>query len=182
MSAPTASRARATICSSFSRADPAERTPAELERAEPLGHQPLELVGQRLRLAHQDRGIGTDALEISAAEEPSDRLTRRLPEQVPERDVDRADGVGQRAAATEPEGVLVEDLARSLGLDGRGAAVQRLELGERGAHEIDIGERAAVADRALLGDDRDDRVDRVLRPQLVAPAALGRRAEEPDAP
>ena len=94
----------------------------------------------------------------------------------------RADGVGQRAAATEPEGVLVEDLARPLGFDGRGAAVQRLELGERGANEIDIGERAAVADRALLGDDRDDRVDRILGRQLLAPAALGRRAIEADAP
>ena len=131
-------------------AHPTEGTPAELERPEPLLQELLELVGQRLRLAHEDRGVGTDALEIPAAEEPADRLTRRLAEQVPERDVDGADGVGHRAAATEPERVLVEDLARSLGFDGGGAAVQRLELGERGAHEVDIRERAAVADRALL--------------------------------
>jgi hypothetical protein len=41
--------------------------------------------------------------------------------------------MGQRSAATEPEGVLVEDLARPLRFDGRRAAIQRLELCERGA-------------------------------------------------
>ena len=40
--------------------------------------------------------------------------------------------------------VLVEDLARPLGFDGGRPAVQRLELGERGADEVDVGERAAV--------------------------------------
>src|SRR3954467_10424070 len=59
-----------------------EGTPPELERPEPLLHKPLELVGQRLRLAHEDRGIRTDALEIPAAQEPSDGLARRLTEQV----------------------------------------------------------------------------------------------------
>ena len=76
--------------------------------------------------------------------------------------------------------VLVEDLGRPLGFDGGRSAVQRLELGERGADEVDVGERAAVADRALLGHDRDERVDRVLGPELLAPAALGRGAVQAD--
>ena len=76
--------------------------------------------------------------------------------------------------------VLVEDLGRPFGFDGRRAAIERLELGERGADEVDVGERAAVADRAFLGHDRDERVDRILGPELLAPAALGRGAVQAD--
>ena len=162
------------------RAHPPERAPAELERPEAVGQEPFELRGERVRLAHQDRGVRPDALGVPAAQQPADRLAGRLAEQVPQRDVDGADGMGQRPAAPEPERVLVEDLGRPLGFDGGRAAVERLELGERRPDEVDVGERAAVADRALLGDDRDERVDRILGPELLAPAAFGRRPVQAD--
>ena len=82
--------------------------------------------------------------------------------------------------APEPEGVLVEDLARPFRFDGGRPAVQRFELGQRRADEVDVGERAAVADRAVLGDDGDEGVDRILGAEFMAPAARGRRAVQPD--
>src|SRR3712207_6911468 len=54
------------------------------------------------------RSVGANAGAIAPAQEAADRLPGRLAEQVPEGDVDAADGVGQAAAAAEPEGVLVE--------------------------------------------------------------------------
>jgi hypothetical protein len=74
----------------------------------------------------------------------------------------------------------MEDLARVLGLDRGRAAIERLELGEGRPDQRHVGERRAVADWSLLGDDCDQRVHRVVRCELGAPATGRRRAVKAD--
>ena len=52
------------------------------------------------------RAVRLDAVAIAAAEQPGDGLVADLAEQVPQGDVDAADGVFDGAAAALPEGGL----------------------------------------------------------------------------
>src|SRR5436190_1357906 len=74
---------------------PAERPPADLEGAEAA----LAILGDDLahavRQLHEQRAIGLHPLAIGAAQEAAHRLTGDLAEDVPERDVDAADRVGE---------------------------------------------------------------------------------------
>ena len=139
----------------------AERPPADLERPEPQGAELRHVAVHRLRLVHQQRAIGLDAVAVAPAEEPSDRLARGLAEDVPQRDVDAADGVGQGAAMAHPEGVLLQLLGDPLRLERIFTAVQRFEHRERGLDEAMVGEHAAMAADAFVGMHRNQRMNRV---------------------
>ena len=95
--------------------------------AETLGADPAQPLRQGIRLIHENRGVGSDALAATAAEQPANGLAGDLAEQIPQRDVDPTDGVRDGSAATEPEGVLVELLAHALRFEGVLAAIERLE-------------------------------------------------------
>ena len=82
-------------------------------------------------LLHQQRGVGPDAVAVAAAQQASDRLAGGLAQQVPQGDVDAADGVRDRAAAAQPEGVLVQLLADPFRLQGVLAAIERLQQRQR---------------------------------------------------
>jgi hypothetical protein len=76
--------------------------------------------------------------------------------------------------------VLVELLGHALRLGGELAEQQRLQHLEGRAHQVDAGEAAAVPDEALVGDDRHQRVDAVVGPQLDLPPPLRRGAVQTD--
>jgi hypothetical protein len=138
------------------------------------------VVGKRRRIVHQERGIGADALAVPSAEEATDRLPGRLAEDVPEGDVDPADGMGERTAAPHPEGVLVEFLADALRLKGVLVPPERFEDIERGLDQIGVGEDTADAGDAFVGKDGDEGVDAVLRFQLVHPPPLRGGTDQTD--
>src|SRR5262249_9758545 len=114
------------------------------------------------------------------AEQPPDRLPERLAQDVPERDVDATDRMGHRAAASGPEGVLVQLLADALGLKRVLPAPQRLEQIDCRLDEAAIGEDAAMAGDAGIGVHGDQGMDRVLRRDLLRPATLRARPRQGD--
>ena len=124
------------------------------------------------RVVHQERAVRPHAAAVSAAEQPANRLARDLAEDVPQRDVDAADGVRERAAAAHPEGVLAQLLGDPLGLKRVLAREQGLQHAERGLDQRTRGEHAAVAGDAGRGVHGDQRVDRLLGPDFLGPAAL----------
>ena len=156
----------------------AERSPSDLERREAARAILRDDIEHRLRLFHQQRAIGLHAPAQAAAEQAADAQSGRLAQNVPQRDVDAADRVGQRAAAPHPERVLMQLLAHALRRQRVLVAIERLEHLQPGLDQAPVGEHAAVAGQPLIGMDRDDRVDRVLRPDLGRPAALGAFAEQ----
>ena len=81
----------------------------------------------RRRLLHQQRAIGLHAVAVAAAEQAADRLAGRLAQDVPKRDVDAADGVGERAAPAHPEGVLCSFSETRSGSSAILAAIERLQ-------------------------------------------------------
>src|SRR5262249_30177504 len=101
-------------------------------------------------------------------------------EDVPEGDVDTADGVGDRPATPHPEGVLVEFFGDALGFEGVFAAPEGFEDVEGGLDEVGVGEDAADTGDALVGEDGDEGVDAVLGFELVGPAALRGGAGQAD--
>ena len=149
-----------------------------MKARKPLGGDLAQVIGQRFGLVHEQRGVRLDALAIAPAEEPADRLPGGLPENVPQRDVDTADGVGEAAAAPQPEGVLVQLLADPLRLQRVLAPVERLHDGERGADQTGVGEDAADPGETLVGADETAVCERCTRaaarslqpPSGVAPA------------
>src|SRR4029079_18469748 len=74
---------------------PPERPPPEPERTEPIRQKTLEARGALIGTAREDRRVRSDAFGVPAAEQAADGLAGRLAEQIPQRDVDAADGVGQ---------------------------------------------------------------------------------------
>jgi hypothetical protein len=92
-------------------------SPANLEGAEATFPVLVDDVRHPRRFVHQERAVGLDAIAVAPAEEAAHGKPGGLAEDVPERDIDTRDRVGQRAAATHPEGVLVEDLAYPLRLE-----------------------------------------------------------------
>ena len=132
----------------------------------------MELVAQPRGLVEENRAIRLDALAIAAAEQPCDGLAGDLAEQVPQRDVDAADGVLDRSAAALPEGCLSQPLRDAHRLIGAFADEERREQLDGGCDERLAGEDAADAGESFVGEDLDDGMDIVLGLELVGPAAL----------
>ena len=155
-----------------------EGAPADLEGAKSLrpilGHG----LAHGLGTLHEQRAIGLHLAAVHAAEQPADGLARRLAQDIPEGDVDAADGVGQRAAAPHPEAVLMQGLRDALGLERILAAKNRLEHLERRRHETVIGEDAAVADNTGIRMHGDQAVHGIFGPDLGRPASLRALAEQ----
>ncbi len=102
-SSPTVSRAVWISSSSSLRLTrPNGRQPILMAR-KPRAICSLQLFGQHGRIVEQDRGIGLDPIAIVSAQQFRDRLAERLAPQVPQRDVEAADRVFDRAAAAQPE-------------------------------------------------------------------------------
>src|SRR4029078_9152633 len=95
---------------------PAEWPPADLEGAEATRMILRHHLAHAIAHLHQQRAIGPNPVSVDNAAQPPDRLAGHLAQDVPERDVDAADHVSQRAATAHPEGVLVQLLADALGL------------------------------------------------------------------
>ena len=109
---------------------------------------------------------------VDAAEQPGDGLVGDLAEQVPQGDVDAADGVLDRPAAALPEGVLAQLLGDAGRLVGPLADQERPQQLRPPPRRGAAGEGAADADEALVGDDLDDGVEVVLGLEFLGPAAL----------
>ncbi len=157
----------------------AERPPADLKGVKALRLERQQVLGERPRLVHQQRGIGPHPLAVAPAQQPPDGLAGGLAEEIPEGDVDAADRVGDRAAAALPEGVLVQYLADPLGLQRALAAIERLEHRQRAAHQILAGEDAAQAIQLRIGQHGDERVDGLLSSSSLLQPPSGRPAAQP---
>ncbi len=131
----------------------AEGAPADFEGPEVLLADGEQVFGERLGGLHQERGVGADAITVTAAEEPADGLAGGFAEDVPEGDVDAADGVGEGAAASHPEGVGVEFFGDALGFEGVLAEEERFEDAERAFDEGVVGEDGTPAGDAFVGRD-----------------------------
>jgi hypothetical protein len=177
--APTVSRAARTISSS-SLALPRrpKGSPPDLERPETLRDEGLQNGLHLIGLLHEKRTIWPDLRAVDAAEEPADGLAQCLAQNVPERDVDAADRVGQRPAASHPEAVLVELLGHSLGLQGVLSLIERLEHLQCRPHQSAISEDAAISGDAFFGMHRDQGMHGIVGPDLGGPAALGAVSHE----
>ena len=107
-----------------------------------------------------------------------DRLTTRLAQQVPQRDVDAAYYMFQRAAAALPERGLPQSFGRGVGIECRRAAPEVFELGDAGGDQCRTGEDTAEADGAVFGDDFEDGVQIVVRLMGPRPTAVDGAAKE----
>ena len=151
---------------------PPKRPPADLERPEPLGPILRHHLAHQSRLFHQQRAIRQRPPGISAAKQPPHRHPGRLAEDVPQRDVNATDAMGKTPAPPHPERILVQLLRNPLRLQRALAPPQRLQHLHARLHQPAIGEHAAIPDDPGIGVHGDQRVDRILRPDLGRPAAL----------
>src|SRR5207253_76687 len=94
------------------------------------------------------------------------------------RDVNPADRMSDRTAASEPERVLVEFLADAFRLQRVFPAIELLQNCQRRAHKLIVAENAAQAHQTFIGVHSDQSVDAIVGPDFVAPAAFGRRAAQ----
>ena len=78
------------------------------------------------------------------------------------------------SAAAHPEGVGVQLLADALRLERIFARYSGSSTPQRAAHQLIVGEDRAPAGDAFVGEDGDQRVDAVVRLDLVRPAAFRR--------
>ncbi len=138
----------------------------------------VQLVAQVGRLVEEDGAVRLDALAIAAAEQAGDGLVADLAEQVPQGDIDAADGVLDGAAAALPERRLPQPFRDAHRLVGAFADEQRHEQLDRAFDERLAGEDAADAAEPFVGEDLDDGVDVVVGLELVGPAALDGAAGE----
>jgi hypothetical protein len=123
---------------------------------------------------HENGSIGLHSLAIASAQQASDRLAGGLAQQIPKRDVNAADGMSDRTAASEPESVLMELLADALRFERVLAAVKWFQNRQCRAHQLIVAEDAAEPGQALIGVNRDQGVNAILRPQFIAPSAFRR--------
>ncbi len=102
-------------------------------------------------------GVDGDLLLGAAAEEAEDGLLRGLAEEVPEGDVDRADGGHGDALAAEGHGAAIHLLPEELGVPGIGADEHGLEVVVDAGLGDERGEGGvAEADEACVGEDLDE--------------------------
>src|SRR6266513_706569 len=86
--------------------------------------------------------------------------------------------MGDRTAASEPKGVLVQLLAHALRLQRVLTAIKRLQHRQRPAHELIVAEDAAEPDQALVGVNSNQSVNAILGPKFIAPSAFRRRSTQ----
>jgi hypothetical protein len=141
-----------------------------------------QILGQRPWLAHQQRGVGKDAGAIPSAQEAPYRLAGGLAQYVPHGDVNSADGVSDGPAAAHPKRMRMQLLAHALRLQWVFAQIQRSHEVKRAAHQFIVGECRSPAGNAFIGEDGDERVNAIVRANLVCPAALWRAMAEPCRP
>ena len=158
---------------------PAERLPPQLDRPEPAADRLRQLPPQRVRLVEQQRPVRLDPVAVDAAEQPGDGLAGELAEEVPQGDVDAADGVLDGPAAALPERVLAEPLRDARRLVGPLAGEQRPQEPRRRGDQRRTRVRSADADEPLVGDHLDDGVDVVLGNEFLGPPALDGPARQP---
>src|SRR5438445_5792926 len=124
------------------------------------------------------RAVGFDALPIAAAQEPGHRLIADLAHQVPEGDTDAADGMLHGPAAPLPEQTLPELLADSGRFVGPLADQEWTQQLDGGVDQSLARHGTADAAEPLIRDDLDNRVDVLLRLEVIHPAAFDRAAGE----
>src|SRR5262249_20380718 len=135
-------------------------------------HGLRQRLAQRTRFVEEDGAVGPDAVAVAAAEETVDRLLADLAHQVPQRDVDAADGVLDGAAPALPEHALPQLLADAGRLVGALADEVLPQHADAGRDESLARHGAADADQPLVGDDLDDGVEVFLGPVALRPAAV----------
>ena len=128
--------ARSTSLSSVARSRRPNGSPPILKARNPSARSARSCRHDLGPLLHQDGCVGHDPLPVSAAEQPAYRLAGDLAEDVPEGDVDGADGVRGRAPAAKRERVLMQLFRHALGFQRVLAAVQRLQHGEGGSYQM----------------------------------------------
>ena len=168
---------------------------AHLHRLEAaLGDIGLELVADLVGGRPAARGIGRHAVELAAAEQLPDRLAEMLAQNVPQRDVDRADGGDRHAAARD----LRHGMALARGETGARAVVEHLpDRADVAGMAADqqrpdlvvehVDQRAIVAgtaggvlalapaDQSVIGlDAQDGRVEGAHLPEIAAVLAFRR--------
>lgn len=119
-----------------------------------------------------------DPFFVAAAEESSDRLSGDFAEDVPEGDIDAADGVCDGASASEPEHVLVQFFADAFWFEGVLVFVEGFEDGEGCCDEGIVGENAAEAGDAFVGVDGDEGVNAIFGAKFIGPTAFWSCASE----
>ena len=129
-------------------------------------------LAQRGRFVEQDRAVRLDALPIAAAEQTAHRLVADLAHQIPQGDVDAADGVFDGAAAALPEGRLPQFLADAHRLVGPLADQMRPQQLNRAVDETLARHGAADADQTFVGEDFDDGVEIFFGLDAAGPAAV----------
>src|SRR5262249_33090104 len=148
----------------------AKRPPAEFDRLEAALDRAVQLFTQRPRFIEENGAVWLDLAPIASSKQPRDRLVADSAHQVPQSDVDAADGVLDCAAPALPEGALAE-LFRDVGrLVGALAQEKRLQQLDRAGDERLAREDAADASQSFVRRHFDNGVDIVLRLQLVGPA------------
>ena len=70
-----------------------KRSPANLERTKALRLDCQQMSSQLVRLIHQQRRIRLHALPVTTSQKPPDWLASGFSEQIPQCDIDAADGV-----------------------------------------------------------------------------------------
>ena len=100
-------------------------------------------------------------------------MSAHLPEDVPERDVDSADGVGNGATASLPEGHLKQLLRYPFWFDRRLPDQVRLEEFDRAVNESATRETAPNTGDPLVGLDKDECMQVFCRARLPRPPCLG---------
>src|SRR5256884_2964321 len=106
------------------------------------------------------------------SQEPADRLSSRLAQNVPESYVDPADGVGDCSAAAHPEGVGVKLLADALRLLRIFSEIQRFQKMQGGLDQFVSGKDRAPSSDAFVGKNGNEGVHTVLRLYFVSPSAF----------
>src|SRR5262249_36129097 len=149
-----------------------EGPPAQLDGPEAACNGLVQGVAQRAGLVEEDAAVGLDARAVVAAEQPADGLAGDLAEEVPQGDVDAADGVLDGAAAALPEGTLPRLLGPRGGLGGPLADEVGAQQLHPGGHQRLAGHGAADADEPLVGEDLDEGVEVFLGLVALGPAAV----------
>src|SRR5688572_32004822 len=101
------------------------------------------MVRKRRGFLHQQRRVRPDARSITSAKQTTDRLSGRLAEQIPQRDIDAADRVRDRSAASLPERILMQLLADPLRLESIFVMVQWFKQLQCPADQRVVGKHAA---------------------------------------
>ena len=152
--------------------------PTDFEGAKALSFHGEQVVFEAFWFVHQQRGVRLNAFFVATAEKAADGLAGGFPEDVPEGDVDPADGVGDGAAASEPEHVLMELFADAFWFERVFATVKRFEDCEGRGNERVVGEHAAEAGDTFVGVDGDESVNAIFGAEFVGPSAFGGCASE----